>query len=484
VRARPGNDANAIAALEMTMAAADDQRVQHSGAPESTRSTLIQRLAVADILLSAILSQPSIRSGNGKPSHAVSTPDQEYAMSSNGRKLVPVALMVLLLFSTQACTDIFLAGLPAIAREFGVTMSVTNLTISVYNYSQACFVLFIGVLSDLWGRRSVLIACLLLHIVASIWVALCSSIDVMIFMRAVQALGSAAVYIVCRLIIKDTMDKKAQIHATGLLVIGLVLSPILAPAVGAWIISFSNWRNCFWTIGLFEIPLFVWAWITIRESNLRQQEFRKAYSLKKHVMSYYAVAKDTYFLGLTLIVGSAFAAFYAFISISSFLYINQYGIKNTDYSYVFIGVALSYLIGNRMMSKLNANNLPPQKIIGVGIYTSLLGAAFILAEAFTDNTLITIATITIGTCLLRLATALINPPVQVVVTNHFQDQGSHALGLLTCIQYSFAAIGTMVVSGLSFKPSENFLISTLVFVALSLVGYLFVSRKTFSVQLS
>lgn len=404
-------------------------------------------------------------------------------MSENGSKRMPVILMVLLLFSTQACTDIFLSGLPMIAREFGVTMNVSNLIISVYNYGQACFVLFIGVVSDLWGRRSVILSCLLLHIVASIWIALCSSITIMILMRVVQALGSAAVYIVSRLIIKDTMDKKAQIHATGLLVIGLVLSPILAPAAGAWITSFSNWRNCFWAIGLFEIPLFLWACAAIRESNLKQQEFKASFSLKNHFLSYYTVLKDGYFLSLVLIVGAAFAAFYAFISISSFLYINQYGIKNTDYSYVFIGIALSYLLGNRVMSKLNANDLPPQKIIGFGIYTSLLGTTFILAEVFTSNALIIIVLVTVGTCLLRLATALINPPVQVVVTNHFQEKGTHALGLLTCIQYSFAAIGTMVVSGLPFRPSANFMISTFIFVALSFVGYLFASRKTLSMQL-
>ncbi|NDH54373.1 MAG: Bcr/CflA family multidrug efflux transporter, partial [Betaproteobacteria bacterium] len=53
-------------------------------------------------------------------------------MSTNGTPRAPVILMVLLLFSTQACTDIFLAGLPQIAREFGVSMGVSNLTISVY----------------------------------------------------------------------------------------------------------------------------------------------------------------------------------------------------------------------------------------------------------------------------------------------------------------------------------------------------------------
>ena len=405
-------------------------------------------------------------------------------MNTNGTPRAPVILMVLLLFSTQACTDIFLSGLPQIAREFGVSMGVSNLTISVYNYSQALFVLFIGVLSDLWGRRSVLLSCLLAHVAASAWIALCTGMPAMIAMRAVQALGSAAVYIVLRLVIKDTLDKKAQIHATGLLVVGLVLSPILAPVLGAWIIQVSNWRNCFWAIALFEIPLLAWAWLAIQESNHRQPAFRAAFSMRAHLLNYYGVLKDGYFLSLALIVGAAFAAFYAFISISSFMYINQYGIRETNYAYLFIGIALAYLLGSRVMSKLNANNLAPQKIVGLGMYTALLGTALIVAQVLTRDALLAIGLVTVGTCLLRLATALINPPVQVMVTNHFQDQGAHALGLLTCIQYCFAGLGTMVVSGLSFPPSVNFTISTFAFTALSLMGYLFASRKAHRMQLN
>jgi DHA1 family bicyclomycin/chloramphenicol resistance-like MFS transporter len=394
----------------------------------------------------------------------------------NGK--ISIVLMILLLFATQACTDIFLSGLPVIAKEFGTTMGVTNLTISIYNYSQAVVVLFIGVVSDLRGRRATILTCLALHIGATIWIALASSISAMIVMRLLQAAGSAAVYIVLRLIIKDTMDKKAQIHATGLLMVGLVLSPILAPVLGAWIIHLSDWRNCFWAIAVFEAPLFVWAWMTIGETNHQQMAFRSSFSLKNHFLSYVAVLRDRYFLGMALIVGSAFAAFYAFISISSYLYIDQFGLQETSYAYVFIDIAVSYLIGNRLMSKLNANDTAPQRIIGWGISVSLAGAACILGELLTRQRLIMIALITFGTCLLRLATALINPPAQVVVTNHFQERGSHALGMLTCAQYSFAAVGTMVVSGLPLAPSGNFMVSTSLFVALSLVGYWFAFEKT------
>lgn len=397
-------------------------------------------------------------------------------MTSANAKPVSIVLMVLLLFASQACTDIFLPGLPAIAREFGVSMAVANHLISAYNYSQAAVVLFIGVVSDLHGRRSTLLVCLALHIAASIWIALSSSLPWMIAMRVVQAAGSAAVYIVLRLVIKDTLDKQAQIHATGLLVIGLVLSPILAPVLGAGIIQVSSWRNCFWAIALVEVPLFLWAWRAVHETHHQSALFRAAFSWKGHFLHYAHVLRDRYFLGMALIVGAAFAAFYAFISISSYLYIGQYGVPAARYALVFIGVAVFYLLGNRMMSRLNARQVPPQRIIKAGVAVSLLGAAVLCAALLASNRVLILTAITLGTCLLRLATALINPPAQVAVTNHFAVQGSYALGLLTCIQYAFAAVGTMVVSTLPFTPGANFTVSTVLFVLLCAAGYAFAFR--------
>ena len=394
-------------------------------------------------------------------------------MTTANAKPVSIVLMVLLLFASQACTDIFLPGLPAIAREFGVSMAVANHLISAYNYSQAAVVLFIGVVSDLHGRRSTLLVCLALHICASIWIALSSSLPWMIAMRAVQAAGSAAVYIVLRLVIKDTLDKQAQIHATGLLVTGLVLSPILAPVAGAWIIQCSNWRGCFWAIALIELPLFAWAWRAVHETHHERALFRAAFSWKGHFGHYASILRDRYFLGMALVVGAAFAAFYAFISISSYLYMGQYGVPASRYALVFIGVAVFYLVGNRIMSRLNARQVPPRRMIKAGVAVSLLGAVVLCVAPLASSKVVILGAITLGTCLLRLATALINPPAQVVVTNHFAAQGSHALGLLTCIQYGFAAAGTMVVSSLPFSPGTNFTVSTVLFVLLCAAGYAF-----------
>jgi len=384
---------------------------------------------------------------------------------------VPVILMVLLLFATQACTDIFLPGLPQIAAEFHSPIDVASLTISVYNIVQAIVVLVIGVVSDVRGRRPTLLICLALHVAATAWIALCGSIATMIVLRGVQALGSAAVYIVLRMIIKDTLDKQAQIHATGLLVIGLVLSPILAPVAGGWIVHASNWRNCFWALFVLDLPLLLWAWRAVGETNLKQAELKAGFRWRTHAGNYVQVLRDGYFLGMALIVGAGFAAFYAFISISSFLFIHQFHVAETRYGYVFIGLALFYLAGNRLMSMLNGRAWPPRRIIRLGLLVSVGGAALV---AFAPG----VALIALGSCLLRLATALIIPPAQVQVTNHFPQHGAHALGLLTCLQYCCAAVGTVLVSNLPFVPSTSFAISTAVFVVLSVLGYLLIARRT------
>jgi DHA1 family bicyclomycin/chloramphenicol resistance-like MFS transporter len=390
---------------------------------------------------------------------------------SSSARSVPLVLMVLLLFATQACTDIFLPGLPAMARDFGIPMHVANRTISVYNYSQAAVVLFIGVVSDLYGRRRTVLACLALHVLASCWIAQCASFPWIVAMRAVQAAGSAAVYIVLRLAIKDTLDQRAQVQATGLLAMGLVLSPILAPVAGAAIMQWTSWRGCFWALAMVEAPLLLWAWYAIPETNHRQAALRAAFSWPRHFRHYGAVLADRYFLGMALIVGSAFAAFYAFISISSFLYIGQYHVQAGSYATVFIGIAMAYLAGNRLMSWLNARAMAPRRIVGIGIAVSCLGTAVVGASLLTQTPASGLVAVTLGACLLRFATALINPPAQVAVTNHFQDQSAHALGLLTCIQYAFAAAGTMLVSGLAYLPTVSFTVGTAWFVALAAVGY-------------
>lgn len=383
-----------------------------------------------------------------------------------------LVLMVLMMFVAQACTDIFIPGLPDMTREFHTTLSYMNATISVFVYSQAVFFLVVGVVSDLYGRRVVIITGVIIQIIASLLIAFLHSLPLFILLRIFQAFGSSAVYIVLRMIIKDVMDRDEQVHATGVLVIGMFISPAVAPVLGAHLINLWGWRSCFIVIGLSQALLLFWFNKLVHETNLYTKEFREDYSFTKQLNSYVLIMKNRLFSMLVLIVGGTFASYYGFIAISSYVYIDEFHISNTIYAYTFLFIAGGYLLGNRIMLTLDKNKVRQWRIIQYGLIISCIGMALMLIGLFLGkNEYLVLGTLTFGISLVRVATAFINPPIQVLVVNYFGHMGAQALGLISFCQYMFAGIGTALVVRLPFSPSISLVVGSFVFTAISLVGY-------------
>ena len=380
--------------------------------------------------------------------------------------------MTLLFFLSQACTDIYVPGLPQMTREFHTDIHKMSLTITVYTYSQAFFFLFTGVISDLLGRRKVIIPCIAIQVVASLLIALNHSLDIMIFLRILQAIGSAAIYIVMRLIIKDVMNRDEQIQAVGIFVTALPLSLAIAPVAGALIIKYWGWRYCFSLVGLVQAGLLLWAVILIQETNHKTRIFRKQFKFKSYIQSYFTVLNDKLFYNLTLLIGGVFASFYGFITISSYMYINEYHVSSILYSYTYIAIAVFYLIGNQIMLWMNRKQISSWNIIKTGIIISVFGVLLVIVGVpFKSLGWLALSLITSGIILLRMATAFINPPIQVAMTHHFGNNGAQALGLLSSLQYIFAGIGTIVASSLPWAPSMNLTICSIIFCLISFLGY-------------
>lgn len=393
-------------------------------------------------------------------------------MQLQQHKLQLIFLMTLLFFLSQACTDIYVPGLPEMTREFNTNLSMMSSTISVYTYAQAFFFLFIGVLSDLFGRRKILIPGIAIQVIASILMALNHSITIFIFLRIFQAIGSSAIYIVLRLVIKDVMNRDEQVQTIGIFVTALPLSLAIAPVAGAWIIKILGWRYCFLMVGVIQGLLLIWAFILIKESNLNIQLFRSQFNLKTYITSYFVILKSQLFYTLALIIGGVFASYYGFIAISSYMYIDEYNISSIIYSYVFIAIAGFYLLGNQIMLFMNRANMPSWSLIKTGIMISVVGLAMILlALPFKSFGVVTLELISCGVILLRMATAFINPPIQVAVTHKFGNNGAQAIGLLSSLQYASAGFGSFIASILPWQPSINLIFSSLFFCLISFIGF-------------
>ena len=118
--------------------------------------------------------------------------------------------------------------------------------------------------------------------------------------------------------------------------------------------------------------------ITVRTEVIQVIEPEDARGLSPcfvgYVLNHFVLLKDSFFLGITTIYVSATGAFYAFIGISSYLYINDLGVTPIMYSYIYILMAVGYLAGNQYMMALNRAEVHYKKIIGIGVFSTLAGA--------------------------------------------------------------------------------------------------------------
>ena len=378
-------------------------------------------------------------------------------------------LMVGMMILGASATDIYIASLPQMVADFHCSPKEVNLTISSYGFGIALVVLFIGEISNRFGRRKILVGGIGLFSFASFLIALMPSIHLMIALRLVQALGCATFLIVPRLILKDCMNEREQVNANGILLMGLIISPALAPVIGAYLAEYLGWKSCFIASGIFGGILCYLSLKMLPETNLSPIE--KFSSLLHYLKIYYQLLSNRVFITLTAIYASAIGAYFAFIGISSYLYIDYWHLTPIDYSYIFILLSIAYLVGNVIMRKLNRRKLSIAKIIGFGTYSTLGGMLLIILAAILLHGKALIVVVTIGALFMRTANALINPPTQIRIMSEFHPHSAQALGLNMCISFLINSFSTYVVTITGLNPFMSLVLVSGIMVAICVLFY-------------
>lgn len=378
-------------------------------------------------------------------------------------------LLTAMFFLGVSATDIYIASLPQMVADFHSTPQTVNLTLSSYSIGIAFGVLFTGELSNRFGRRKVLLWGVSCFSTAAGLITFAPTIWGIIILRVIQSFGCAVILIVPRLILKDCMDEREQVHANGVLLMGLIISPAIAPVLGAYIATYLSWHYCF----LFSaIAGFILVAITkkiLPETNL--ERISRIPSLQRYLKGYLSLLKNRIFITLTLIYASGVGAYFAFIGISSYLYIGYLHISPIKYSYVFLGLSAAYLTGNQLMQLLNRKKAPLVNIIGIGVYSTASGVVILIITLFFDNLTVIALLATIGVLLMRVANALINPPTQIKIMSHFHTQSAQALGLNMCIGFSVNSLATYMVTMLPTYPLLSFVLTSGIFIGICLAAY-------------
>lgn len=139
--------------------------------------------------------------------------------------------------------DMYLASLPQIADELEAAPATVQLTLTAFLLGLGVGQLLLGPLSDMWGRRRVLLLATTAFTLTSVALIASPNIEVFIGLRLLQGLSGAAGVVIARAIAVDLSTGRTAVRALSLIATVGGLGPLVAPPIGGLVASFSGWRG-------------------------------------------------------------------------------------------------------------------------------------------------------------------------------------------------------------------------------------------------
>ena len=252
--------------------------------------------------------------------------------------------------------DMYLPSFSAIARDLGVSSGEVERTLAAYLFGMAGAQLVYGPLADRFGRKPPLYGALLLYIAASAGCALAPTVEVLTFSRVLQAMGGAAGMVISRAVVRDHYSTQEAARALSMLMLVMGIAPILAPLVGAQILTWFGWRGIFVVITLLGITL-LWTLSRVMVESLAPERQIKL-SWHNIWRTYTGLLRHTRFLAFALSGGLVSATMFAYIVGSPRLFIEHFSASPQTYGMLFSLNAASLILGSQMSARLLKRHAP------------------------------------------------------------------------------------------------------------------------------
>ncbi|SPT70600.1 multidrug effflux MFS transporter [Anaerobiospirillum thomasii] len=278
------------------------------------------------------------------------------------------------------CTDLYLPAFPIITVQLDTTPSLVGLTLTANFLGLALGQIFIGPLSDYYGRRKPLLISLVVFIVASFLCASTNNIYLLILYRFFQGLAGAGGLVLSRSIACDRYSGSELTRFMSLLMSINSIAPIVGPLLGSFIISFASWNAIFYVLTVFGIVLYLLSYRYVEESlpdNMRQDSLSQSIKAMGHELL------NRRFLYLVLSMAFIMGGFFAYLAASPFIVQKIYGFNAYDYALIFglnsIAITLCAFISGRLSMRLGDSSL-----VYVSLFVLSIASLLMLSIVYFD----------------------------------------------------------------------------------------------------
>ncbi len=286
--------------------------------------------------------------------------------------------------------NIFLPSLPGMAAYFNADYALMQLSVSLYLAVNAVLQLFIGPISDRYGRRPVLVVSLAVFCLATLGCILAPTAGIFLAFRMAQAVIVAGL-VLGRAVVRDMVPQDQAASMIGYVTMGMAVVPMISPAVGGLLDQAFGWQSTF--ILLLVAGLAV-LWLTW--ADLGETAQTKSTSMRDQVRQYPELFASRRFWGYCLSATFASGAFFAFIGGAPFVGAQVYGLNSVQVGLCVGAPAFGYFTGNFFSGRFSVRK-GVNWMITVGAAISTLGMIipFVLTLAGAHGPLLFFGSVTL-----------------------------------------------------------------------------------------
>lgn len=350
-------------------------------------------------------------------------------------------------------TNILLPSLPGIARAFAVPTSSTGVLMSWFFATFALGQLFIGPLSDRYGRRPLVVAGLAIFVAGSIVCAIATTLSGLVAGRIIQAIGVCAASVLSRAISRDLFTGTELARVLSFIMVAMAAAPGFSPLLGSGLDHVLGWRAPFAFVAAFGAVLGI-AYVTaVGETHVRE---RTPLALAQILLGYGSLLGDRRFVvpaaSVSLVLGGLFAVF----TVTPAILVDGLGFTPLELSLFFAGTVF-VVFGAGFAAPRLAQRSSLVSVTRLGLIIASAGCILMALLALTG--FYTFASYLMPMLVFLFGMGMVSPIGSALTLTPFGDRAGAASALLGFMQMAAAALAIVAATTVATSP----------FLALSLV---------------
>ncbi|QWF62828.1 multidrug effflux MFS transporter [Ralstonia solanacearum] len=385
--------------------------------------------------------------------------------TSNAPRLLTGELLLLLAGLAalgSLATNIILPAFPSMGGELGTTAKELSATLGTFFVAFAVGQLFVGPLSDRFGRQRLVLCGLAVFVAGSAVCALAANLPQLIAGRIVQALGVCATSVLSRAIARDLFDGETLARALSLIMVAMAAAPGFSPLLGGAFNSLLGWRATFWVVALLAVLLGIHYVIRLGETHAADR--RAALSLRSVAGTYGRLLRDRRFIAPALSVSLVIGSLYMFFAMAPAILMDGFGFSPFGLA-LFFASTVFVVFGAGLIAPRLAHRWGTARAARIGIIVALTGSIALLIgpyDAYYFSAAMTVFLMGMG---------MINPLGTAITLQPFGQQAGAASALLGFLQMGCAALAIGIASALAMPVYLAFCIVLAAGLALSLLAF-------------